>query len=281
MAKKRRSRKKKEFSATSIPIFSPGSVKKGAEKSSGRRRSTQKRKKKDSFLNTLVRSWGFSHYVAILLIASSLAALAFLFTDTRFQATPPAISGTHYLTADQIMQQTQLAGKNIYTIAPANIAKQISIYLPQVKKVRVRLGLPDKIAIQITERQPVMVYGRGNKTMWADDEGHLFAATTHLDALPLLVDEDGSASPDEKHLNPDIWQAMQEIDSSIPGINEFHYRDVYGLFFISPEGWRVYLGKDGDMQKKLAMWQAIRQQLLKENREVKAVDLRFDRVYIQ
>jgi cell division septal protein FtsQ len=262
-------------------VLSPHTLKKGKAKSASARKPARKRKRKDSYLSKLVRSWGFSHYVAILLIAISLAGLAFLFTDARFQATTPVVSGTEYLDADLILKQANLDGKNIYTIDPAVIAKQISTFMPQVKKVKVRLGLPNMVAITITERQPVLIYGRGNQSLWADKEGHLFAITTDLNTLPVLVDEDGTASPDGKHLNPGIWEAMREIASSIPDIHEFHYRDVYGLFFISPEGWRVYLGSDGDMQQKLAMWQAIRKQLLKENRQVKAIDLRFDRVYIQ
>jgi len=64
-------------------------------------------------------------------------------------------------------------------------------------------------------------------------------------------------------------------------MNEFHYRDIYGLSFISPEGWRVYLGDGENMQNKLAMWQTLRQQILQENRTVKVIDLRYDRAYIQ
>jgi cell division septal protein FtsQ len=280
---KRKSRKQQTYKATSIPIFSPEALKKASAPKKNRRKTTRKRKKQkqDTFLSRLVRSWGFSHYLAFLLIAVSLAGMAFLFTDSSFQAATPTISGTHYLDADLILQQAHLDGKNIYTIDPTIVANRINTFMPQVKKVGIRLGLPNKVAITITEREPVMVYGRGNKTQWADQEGHLFDATTDIATLPVLVDEDGSASPDGKHLNPAIWQAMHEIVTTIPEINQFHYRDVYGLFFISPEGWRVYLGDGENMQEKLAMWQTIRQQLLQDNRSVKAVDLRFDRVYIQ
>ncbi len=280
---KRKSRKQQTYKSTSVPIFSPEALKKASAAPKTGRKPKRKRKKQqqDTLLSRLVRSWGFSHYLAILLIAVSLAGLAFLFTDSSFQAATPTITGTHYLDANQILQQAHLDGQNIYTIDPTVVANRISTFMPQVKKVGIRLGLPNLIAIRITEREPVMVYGRGNKTQWADDEGHLFDATTDLATLPVLVDEDGSASPDGKHLNPAIWEAMQEISSTIPEISQFHYRDVYGLFFISPEGWRVYLGDGENMQEKLAMWQTIRQQLLRDNRSVKAVDLRFDRVYIQ
>ena len=271
-------RKKKRFSATSLPVLSPKTLQKGKSK----RKKKASRTRNASAFKKLSRSWNFSHYIAIMLIGTSIAAIIFLLTDVTFQATTPQIRGNSYLSSEQILQQAHLDGQNIYLIDPADVSRRLDTFLPQIKRARVRLGLPNQIIIQIDERKPVLAYTDGSQSLWADAEGRLFPITIEeSNALPTLIDEDGSASIDGKHLTPGIWQAVQEISANIPEIKKFYYRDVYGLFFISPEGWRVYLGNGNDMESKLAMWQAIRQQLLQENREIKSVDLRYDRVYIQ
>ncbi len=272
-------RKKKRFRATSLPVLSPKTLQKGRSRTQQKR--TRTHKKKESALKSLSRSWGFSHYIALMLIASSISALVFLFTDATFRTGAPQVEGNHYLDAQQILQQAHLDGVNIYLIDPAEASRKLVTFMPQIEKVSVRLGLPDRVLIQVVEREPVLTYSQGEHRLWADAEGFLFPMTTELDTLPKLLDEDGSASVDGSHLNPGVWQGIQEIAASISGIDTFYYRDIYGLFFISPEGWRVYLGDGDNMQHKLAMWQTIRQQLLQENRTIKAVDLRYDRVYIQ
>ncbi len=280
MAKKR-TKKEKQFDVTSLPVLSPKTLKQGKKKKAGPKKTARKKPHKASFLSKRIRSWRFSHYVALLLMLGSLVALGYLFTDVTFQVATPYISGNDYLDAEQIQQQAHVTGDNIFMINPAQIAAKLTTFIPQVDEAKIRLGLPNQIAIQVVERQPVLIYSRGDQALWGSADGHLFPITREQVELPLLVDEDGTAAQDDKTLNHGIWDAIQEISMSIPEINEFHYREVYGLFFISPEGWRVYLGDGENMQKKLATWQTIRQQLLQENRPVKTVDLRYDRVYVQ
>jgi cell division septal protein FtsQ len=275
-----RSRKKKQFDAASIPSLAPRTLEKGRKKRTSGRKTAHKRPKK-AFPWLKARSWGLSHYFAILLMTASIVLLGFLFTDSSFTLSPPQITNNGYTDAGAIQQQAGMTGANIFTVDPKRVSLRLATVLPQVKETRVRLGLPNRAAIQVIEREPVLVYGRGNQSQWVDAEGHIFPAAEGPSSLPLLIDEDGSASPDGIHLDPAIWQAIQQITTSIPDMNEFHYRDVYGLFFISPEGWRVYLGDGENMPNKLAMWQTLREQILQQNRPVKAVDLRYDRVYIQ
>ena len=253
---------------------------KGKSRRSGRRPTTRSRRK-NTLLNKLIRAWDFSHYVALVLVLIGIVGLGYLFTDASFRAMPPRIEGANYLKAEQISQQAHISGKNIYTIDPGAISQRLITFVPQIESAKVRLGLPNRVVIQVDERQPVLMYSRSDQLLWADEKGYLFPQQETAIELPILVDEDGTASPDGKHLNPAIWPAIQEISATIPGMKEFHYRDVYGLFFISPEGWRVYLGDGKNLQSKLAMWHAVRQQLLQENRPIQIVDLRYDRVYIQ
>jgi cell division septal protein FtsQ len=275
-----RSRKKKRFNAASIPVLAPKTLKEGRRKQNSARKV--KRQRQSTFFSKLrARSWGLSHYFAFLLLLGSIAALAFLFTDGRFTVSAVEITDPGYIDAGQIQRQADIAGANIFTIDPKHVTMRLATVMPQIKETHISLGLPNRATILVQERTPVLIYGHGSQTQWVDEEGRIFPATATVSDLPLLIDEDGSASVDGIHLNPAIWQAIQQITATIPGMNEFHYRDIYGLFFISPEGWRVYLGNGENMQNKLTMWQTLRQQILQENRAVKVIDLRYDRAYIQ
>ncbi len=275
-----RSRKKKRFNAASIPVLAPKTLKKGRRKQNSARKRRRQRSS-SPFTKLRARSWGLSHYFALLLLLGSIATLGFLFTEERFDVPAIEITGNDYIDAGQIQRQAGMAGANIFTIDPTRVSARLATIMPQIKEARVSLGLPNRAAIRIQAREPVLVYGHDSRTQWVDAEGRIFPAAEKRSGLPVLIDEDGAASVDGHHLDPAIWQAIQQITATIPGMNEFHYRDIYGLFFISPEGWRVYLGNGENMQNKLAMWQTLRQQIIQKNRSVKVIDLRYDRVYIQ
>ena len=275
---RKKAKKKRKFNATSIPMLAPRTLKKSGAK---QRKKTTRQARKDNPPWQMALDWNISHYTATLLILASFAAAIFLFTDPSFRATAPQVNGNDYVESELIRQQAHLAGRNIYLIDPAKAANKIETFLPQVEHAKVRLGLPNQILIQVTERTPVLSYRHSGENLWADSNGHLFPATTEITTIPILIDEDGYASTDGKNLNPGIWPAIKDISTNIPEINEFHYRNVYGLFFISPEGWNVYLGDGSNMTEKLSAWQNIRQRLLQENRTIKAIDLRYDRVYIE
>lgn len=282
MAKKetRRNQKHKRFNTTSIPALAPKTLKKGRKRQAARRKPARKRQSAIA-ARLHARAWGMSHYFAMLLALGGLSALIFLFTSSSFQITNPVVQDNRYVDASQILSNATIDHTNIFTIDPDQIALQLTTLLPPVKEAHLKLMLPNQAVLSIIEREPVITYARKNQSYWVDAEGRVFAAGETRPDLPVLIDEDGSASPDGYYLDAGISQMMQQIAATIPGMNEFHYRNAYGLFFISPEGWRVYLGDSANVQTKLTLWQTIRQQLLQEKRQVKVVDLRYDRVYIQ
>ena len=227
------------------------------------------------------KSWSFSHYAAMLLMALSLTGLGLLFTDAQFSLAATSVAGAKNLDMVQVEQAAGVAGKNIFSVNPDKAALRLTTLMPQVKEARVSLGLPNRAVIHIVEREPALVFSDGNENRWVDAEGHIFPMTAEAADLPVLIDEDGSASPDGAHLAPGIIETMNQVLAGLPDVHTFHHRQVYGLYFISPEGWRVYLGNGGNVPHKLAMWRTLRQQILQENRQVKVIDLRSDRIYVQ
>ncbi len=280
MARRRTARQRKRFEATSISTLLPGTLnkKKGTARNRGQRQAPRKRSKPNLWSKVSAR-WGFSHYVAMLLAIAGLLALFLLFTDPRFTIEQPAVAGNQYLDPAEVIRKSGLDQSNIFLIHADEIARRLSL-IPQVKEAHLRLGLPNRAMISIVEREPILNYVREGETFWVDEEGHVFPANEFRLDLPVLLDDDDSASLDGSHLPPALTQAIAFLHVSLPEMNEFRYRNDYGLYFITPEGWRVMLGDSEGMEQKLSLWQSVRQQLLQDDRPIQSVDLRFGKVYV-
>jgi len=279
MARRRTARKRKRFETPSISALLPGTLEQGKPRKP-RRRGAPRQRKRAGALSMVFTRWGFSHDVAALLVIAALAGLFILLSDARFIVETPTVSGNQILDAGDIIRRSGLEQTNIFLIQTDEVTRRLSL-IPQVKEAHVRLGLPNRAEILITERQPALNYVREGETYWVDEEGRIFPASEFRIDLPVLLDDDRSASADDQHLDPALSQAILFLHASMPELNEFNYRRDFGLYFLSPEGWRVYLGDGQNMERKLRKWRIIRQQLLQDGGSVKAVDLRFDNVYVK
>ncbi len=228
----------------------------------------------------VVAHWHFSHYFALLLAILSGVAFFLLLSDTRFSIAHAQVIGNQYLSSDAILRRAGVEHANIFSLDIQDVAARVSL-IPQVKEAHVRLGLPNRAVIVVTERTPVLNYVREGQMLWVDEEGHVFPAGDFRTDLPVLLDDDGSASPDGQHLNPALLQAMAWLSAAMPNLTEFNYRSEYGLYFISPEGWKVFLGDAEHMDEKLRRWETIHQELLQQGRQVQSVDLRFQQVFVR
>ena len=277
-----RARKRtRRFEAPSISVLLPGTLRRG-KRASGQRPSRPKSRRhhRTSVLARMVAHWRFSHYFALLLAVLAGVAFFLLLSDARFSIAQAQVTGNHYLPSDEILRRAGVTHANIFTLDADEAAARVSL-LPQVKEAHVRLGLPNRAVIVVTERTPVLNYVREGQLLWVDEEGHVFPAGDYRIDLPVLLDDDGSASEDGQHVNPALLRAMTWLSSAMPDLTEFNYRREFGLYFVSPEGWKVFLGDAEHMEEKLRRWETVHQQLLQQGRQVQSVDLRFQQVFVR
>ncbi len=286
MARRRSTRKRKRFEAPSIPVLWPGTRRQSARASSSARGrgtagSAQKGKRSGhGWLRKLTARWGFSHYMAGLFAVMGIIGLFILFTNPHFAIVAPQVEGLQTLDAAQVLRTAHLDRANIFTLDVDQVAARVQL-LPRVKRARVRLGLPNRAVIFIIERDPVLLYVREGELWGVDEEGHLFPLGDDIRTdLPALLDDDASAS-DGHTMDARLVQAVVQLHQKAPDLKEFRYRREYGLYFLSPEGWRVYLGDAQQMEAKLARWETIHRQLLRQKRPVQDVDLRSRHIYVR
>ncbi len=276
-----RNRKRKRFQASSISALLPGTLDKGRKRGQSQQTKRQpRRKRRSKFLARITARWEFSHYFAALLATIGLLGVFLLFTDPRFAVETPIVSGNQYTDTNEIISMAAVDHANIFTVNPDQITARLSL-IPQIQEAHVRLGLPNRVSIDVMERAPMVLYVREGEAFWVDMEGKIFPAAELTADLPVLLDDDNSASMDGKRLDPSLIQAITTLNASMPELTEFRYRRDYGLYFLSPEGWRVFLGDADHMTEKLLNWQSIRQQLIQQGRQIEIVDLRFNNVYVR
>lgn len=224
------------------------------------------------------RSWNLSHAGAGLLLALSIGCLVFVFTNVDFYVFGADIQDTRYASSAAIYQQAGIDGFSAFFIRPAAVNQRLR-QLPAVRSAAVQVRLPNRVEIAVEEREPALLYQVQGETHWVDAEGVLMPAADSRGDLVKLIDDSLAAQVSPQHIDPYLLGAIQQITQDLPQIDTFRYQEPFGMYFFSPEGWRVLLGEAENMDSKLLAWTALRTDLLRKKATVQEVDLRFQHPY--
>jgi hypothetical protein len=128
--------------------------------------------------------------VGLALIVGSGAAMYWLTTATAFRidAQSVRIGGLAYTDEEQVREAIGLAGNgrpNVFRVHAGAMAEALR-NLPSVASAEVVVSLPDRLEINIVERQPLVVWRTESGAFLADISGALLAEVAPV----------GSASPD-------------------------------------------------------------------------------------
>ena len=270
------------FGLPSLPVLNPrlllGSRRRPAAPTAAARPAPRQRAGQRIRRWLAERAWNLSHAGAGLMLALGVAGLIAVFTSLDFYVYQAEIAKTRYLTPAALDQQAGIDRFSIFFLRPAAISQRLS-QLPTIRSATVRLSLPNRVRITVVEREPVLLYQVQGETRWADAEGALMPAADTRSDLVKLIDDSNSAQFDPQHIDPALLLAIRRITRDLPQIDTFRYQEPFGMYFFSPEGWRVLLGQAENMDAKLLAWAALRQDLLRQKAAVQEVDLRFQHPY--
>lgn len=123
----------------------------------------------------------------------SAAAIYGAASSPAFGLARVELEGVRYtLEADVRARLGVPVGTNLFGLATDPLEVRVGA-LPTVAGVRVAVRLPDTLAVTITEREPILVWRIGERSLLLDEEGTLFAALGALppaeaSALPVVED---------------------------------------------------------------------------------------------
>lgn len=215
---------------------------------------------------------------AALVAAGLIALLALLFVDDRFYVHAAEVNGEHYTDSGEVYRLAGVEGYSVFWINPQKSARQIEA-LPFVRSASVRPILPDKVRIDLTEREPVAVVRFADRVYWADEEGVLLPPVGQLEHVPILEDLEGSSVDESGRIDGQLVASVQELDRFLPDISRFSFDQVRGLHFYLADGTLVIMGSEQGLARRVQELFAVQTALANQGQLVSEIDLSRDGGY--
>ena len=200
------------------------------------------------------------------------AALYFAWTLPMFRAATAQVAGNQQITADEINAVLDSAGQPIFTLLPSELEQRIRTNYPELASAKVALSLPNNVSVNVTERQPVIIWQQNGAYTWVDEDGVAFRPRGSADKLisvnalasppPSQPSADDPLSP-APYLSADMVKAVQILAPNVPSGAALTYDPRYGLGWSDSRGWQAYFGSDSkDMNTRWLVYQSLVSSLL-------------------
>jgi len=133
----------------------------------------------------------------------------------------------------------ELVGRPVVTVQPKYLVRSLQETFPVFRDVHVQVRLPNRVVLQVVEREPVLVWREGNETFWVDIEGVKFYAEGQPDPSWPRVTVQGNRYG--IYLRPQDVALILEFTRRA-GVQDLVFHPQYGYGWRTPEGWQVYIG---------------------------------------
>jgi hypothetical protein len=190
-----------------------------------------------------------------------------LWNSATFAVSSVELRGAQRLEAAEISASLGLSGQPIFTAVPAKLAAGLRADFPDVSSVRVHVGLPNRLVVDVTERTPLLVLIQNGAVTWIDADGIAFPPRGAVQGLipvsvtgtPPRAADDPSVPPYERpYLAPAMVQAMITLYPYLPRDVTMTYDPQYGMGWNDSRGWSVFFGQGtDDIPMKIKVYQAI------------------------
>lgn len=216
--------------------------------------------------------------VSLALAITCMVVLLYFSFDTQFYIFDLTVDGNQWLEAGEVIQASELEGLHIAWTQPERAARLITSRLPEVRAAHVTCALPARCAIVIAERRPVLLLSRGDIQLGVDAEGIAFAARQAVEGIPLIEMQSGPMPLPGQPADADLLTAAQALRAALPDLQTLRFTSERGLEFLDPRGgWPVYWGKAPDIPARLAVWQALSEDLARKGIRPTFIDVRYAR----
>ncbi len=207
---------------------------------------------------------GVGEFVCAMGILFSVAVLCLLFiyaygcllSMPYFEIKEISIRGLKELTEQDILTQASLTPRqNLLSVNIEGLEKRISSN-PWVKNIYVGRELPDRLIMEVKERNPVAMVKQSSELYLMDNEGFIFKKLGKNDEVdvPILTGIDGREQ-DKSKLLLSTLNLLKNMSASnrynyLGGISEVNVDDIFGISLLTDNGLYLKLGKD-NYEKKL------------------------------
>lgn len=203
--------------------------------------------------------------LALVVVIGALGYL--LWSAPVFRVADPQINGLSRLDPAEVNSRLGLQGQWVFLLRPAEIATNLRLQFPEISAAQVRVDLPNLVQIDVTERQPVLLWQQGSGYTWIDTDGIAFKPRGDSSGLiPVLASgapPSGDAAQSDSltpapFAAPDLVKTALALAPSLPAGTSLVYDPSYGFGWTDTRGWQVYFGASSqDMPLKLRVYQSL------------------------
>ena len=208
--------------------------------------------------------WRLLSFILVLLFGTGL----YLFwTLPEFRVSTAQINGNQRISADEINSALELNGQPIFLLTPDHIREQTLRAYPELASVEVTVDLPNIVTINVTERQPAILWQQDGSYTWVDATGTAFRprgeaqgliVVQALGAPPMLnaLEDDPLRPP--PFIPEETVKALIALAPHVPAGTPILYHPVTGLSWTDGRGWQAVFGTSGDnAETKIRVYQAM------------------------
>jgi cell division protein FtsQ len=195
------------------------------------------------------------------------ASLYLVWTLPEFRVVAAQVSGNERIDGNEINAVLNPAGQPVFTFLPADLETRLRLNYPELASARVTLDLPNVMIVDVTERQPLILWQQNNGYTWIDAEGVAFRPRGAVDGLisvaALGAPPTGQPSSNDPlspvpYISTDLVKAIRTLAPSLPEGTTMVYDPGYGLGWADARGWQIFFGSESkDMALKLQVYQSL------------------------
>ncbi len=226
--------------------------------------------------------WQASKAAALALLTLVAAALIWVHVSLNWfvYADSVQVEPLTYLQPDDVYRQLDLDGWNILWLR-SRILRERLLAHPYVADAAVHLSLPNRVAVQVQEKQPTALWVTQDGVYWLLADGAALPAQGEVDpALPQIIDgQRDAAVPGRPQLtmDPDVMQSALALLQRYPELaNQIRYNEGIGLNFplAADQVW-VYWGDGEAMETKASNLATLRTVAAQPENTAQVIDVRY------
>lgn len=180
--------------------------------------------------------------------------------------------------------------KSILLLDTNKIKNSIIEKYPQIEKIIVKRILPDKLSIEIKEREPYGLFCKDDTNCWYFDKTGVAFEWIQNNLLPMTRIEDLSYGKEvnlgDKVINKDFLGKINNTDDKIINdlkinIEQFVIPSQGRLNVQTTDGWEIYFDPDKDLNWQLIELETVLQREIPPDKlgTLEYIDLRFSKVF--
>lgn len=205
-----------------------------------------------------------------------LVALAWLtsqfFTTYGFYVYEADVQGNQFIGRNEIYNASGLHELSMFWINSERAEAAIS-KLPGIREARVTCRLPNRVRIEVVERRTQIIWQRDGARYGVDDRGTMLPLEGELEAMLLIQDLRTGPFEVGDRIDPEVVRSALALRRLFPETAVLQYSEDQGLILHQAD-YPVYLGT-GDVAEKMAILDALLQELAADGIQPEYVDLRF------